>query len=91
MRIAKSWIVAFNCGNLFSKNNQTWEFIFEEKGLFEVSKNKNLSKITCYTVLISTLHPYPGCYSGPSLWQPVVTIGMAVDLSSEVGQVKHCL
>ena len=27
-----------------------WEFIFEEKGLFEISENKNLSKITSYTV-----------------------------------------
>ena len=28
-----------------------WEFIFEEKGLFEISENKNLLKITSYTVL----------------------------------------
>ena len=49
-RIAESWTVAFTCGNLFSKNNRTWEFIFEEKGLFEISENKNLSKITSYTV-----------------------------------------
>ena len=40
----------FTCGNLFSKNNRTWEFIFEEKSLFEISENKNLSKITSYTV-----------------------------------------
>ena len=40
----------FSCGNLFSKTNGTWEFIFEEKALFEISENKNLSKITSYTV-----------------------------------------
>jgi len=43
-------LVASTCENLFSKNNQRWEFIFEEKGLFEISENKNLSKITSYTV-----------------------------------------
>ena len=48
----QSWIVVFTCGNLFSKNNQTWEFIFEEKGLFETSENKNPSKMTSYTVSI---------------------------------------
>ena len=53
-RITESWIVAFTCGNLFSKSNQTWEFIFEEKVLFETSKNKNRSKITSYTVIIQT-------------------------------------
>jgi len=42
--------VMFNCGNLFSKINGTMEFIFKEKALFEISENKNLSKITSYTV-----------------------------------------
>ena len=36
----------FTCGNLFSKNNGTWEFIFEEKVVFETSENENPSKIT---------------------------------------------
>jgi len=27
--------------NLFSKNNQMQEFIFEEKGCFKISKNEN--------------------------------------------------
>ena len=36
-------LVASTCGNLFSKKNGRWEFIFEEKGLFEISPNKNLS------------------------------------------------
>jgi len=43
-------LVAFTFENLFSKNNWRWKFIFEEKGLFEISKNKNLSKITSYMV-----------------------------------------
>jgi len=30
------------------------EFIFEEKGLFEISENKNPSKITRYTVAVRT-------------------------------------
>ena len=57
-RIAESWTVAFTCGNLFSKSNRTWEFIFEEKGLFEISENKNLSKITSYTVLLDLLKKF---------------------------------
>ena len=44
-------LVASTCDNLLSKNNQRWEFIFEEKGLFEISKNKNRLKITSYTVI----------------------------------------
>jgi len=43
-------LVASTYENLFSKNNWRWEFIFEEKSLFEISENKNLSKITSYTV-----------------------------------------
>ena len=43
-------LVMFSCGNLFSKTNRTWEFIFEEKALFKISENKNLSKIASYTV-----------------------------------------
>ena len=31
-------------GIYFRKKNWTWEFIFEEKGLFKISENKNLSK-----------------------------------------------
>jgi len=42
--------VGFICGNLFSKNNRTWEFIFEENGLFKISENKNLLKITSHMV-----------------------------------------
>ena len=42
----------FACGNLFSKNNRTLEFIFEEKGLFKTSENKNPSKITSYMVYL---------------------------------------
>ena len=42
--------VMFACGNLFSKNSLTWEFIFEKASPFEISENKNLSKITSYTV-----------------------------------------
>ena len=34
-------VKAFTCGNLFLKNNWTWEFIFKEKGLFKTSKSKN--------------------------------------------------
>jgi len=43
--------VTFTCGNLFSKNSLTWEFIFGKAGPFEISKNKNLSKISSYTVV----------------------------------------
>ena len=32
------------------KGQQSQEFIFEEKGLLEISENKNPSKLTCYTV-----------------------------------------
>ena len=48
-------LAAFACGNLFSKNNWTWEYIFEEKSLFKTSNNKNTSKITCYTISTSAL------------------------------------
>ena len=44
--------ISLTCGNLFSKNDSTWEFIFEEKDLFETSKNKNPSKVTSYTVCV---------------------------------------
>ena len=44
-------LVASTCENLFSKNNQRWEFIFEEKDLFKISENKKILKITSYTVL----------------------------------------
>ena len=43
---------AFYCGNVFSKNSWTQEFIFAEKGPFEISKNKNPSKITHYMVAV---------------------------------------
>ena len=43
-------LVASTCENLFSQSNWRWEFSFEEKGLFKISKNKNLSKITSFTV-----------------------------------------
>ena len=42
--------VSFTSGNLFSKNNRSWEFIFEEKYLFETSENRNPSEITNYVV-----------------------------------------
>jgi len=54
-------LVASTCENLFSKNNQKWKFIFEVKGLFEISKNKNLSKITSYTILVEFSWRYPPC------------------------------
>jgi len=44
----------FACGNLFSKNSLTWEFIFEKTGPFKISKNKNLSKITSYMVILAS-------------------------------------
>ena len=34
-------IKALQGGNLFLMNTQTWEFTVKEKGLFEISKNKN--------------------------------------------------
>ena len=46
--------ILFNCENVFSNNSWTWEFIFAEKDLFEISENKNPSKITHYTVLHKT-------------------------------------
>jgi len=39
----------FNCGKIFIER-YLQEFIFEEKGLFEISENKNPSKIMRYTV-----------------------------------------
>ena len=44
--------VTFNCGTLFSKNSRSWEFIFEEKSLFEISQNKYQLKITRYMVSV---------------------------------------
>jgi len=46
--------LTFNCGKIFVERCP-WEFIFEEKDLFEISKNKNPSKIMRYTVI-------PMCY-----------------------------
>ena len=39
-----------DCGNLFSKQRWTQEVIFVEEGHFEISENRNPSKITCYMV-----------------------------------------
>ena len=36
-------IKALQGGNLFLVNTQTWEFTVKEKGLFEISKNKNVN------------------------------------------------
>jgi len=41
----------FNCGKIFVEGCPQ-EFIFEEKDLFEISENKNPSKITHCTVYI---------------------------------------
>jgi len=49
-------LVASTCENLLSKNNWRWEFIFEEKGLFKISKNKNLSKIISYAISSALFH-----------------------------------
>jgi len=39
-------LVASCCGDLFLKKNRRWEFIFKEKDLFIISKNKkNISKL----------------------------------------------
>jgi len=51
---ASKQVVLIVVGNLFSKTNGTWELILEEKALFEISENKNLSKITSYTVVLYT-------------------------------------
>ena len=45
-------LVASTCENLFLKNNWRSEFTFEEKDFFKISENKNLLKITSYTVVI---------------------------------------
>jgi len=34
-------------------NNQIWEFIFKEKGLFEIFKNKTLQKLPTVWYIIS--------------------------------------
>ena len=44
-----------NRGNIFSKERYTLELIFAEEGLFEISKNKNPSKITRYMVVAAML------------------------------------
>ena len=48
---AVTWLYSYSrgamvldSGNLFTKSKQTLEFTFEEKCLFETSKNKNLAK-----------------------------------------------
>ena len=54
-----------NCGNIFLKNSWTQEFIFAEKGLFEISENKNPLKITRYMVLLHKhirIMSFPSCY-----------------------------
>jgi len=41
----------FNCGKIFVERRPQ-EFIFEEQSLFEISENKNPSKITRYMVVV---------------------------------------
>jgi len=50
-----------DCGNLFSKKNGLLEFIFARESPFEISENKNLLKISSYTVFatLSDIHFFP--------------------------------
>ena len=54
MSASQQYII--NCGNIFLKERCAQELIFfTEKGPFKISKNKNPTKITHYTVLVYTL------------------------------------